>query len=395
MVRRRDRGLGKILMHKAVLLSLGVAFAPLLAATSIPAAAQPQGNAVIGPPQVGDFRLEPRQRIVTQPRPTPTEPLAQPPRAEPTATAERPAPARRAAEPSPRAAEPARQTRASASDAAPSAPEMPGATSTAPVQALPASLPVAAPPAPAAPIQAPVQDDAPALPAGPPLWVYFLALVVLGLLGYGYYLRRQAVERRLLALPSPRMAMTPAAATSRSEPADRPAPVPRAWIDIDIVPERVTVEPAETAVEFEMIVRNSGGSEAKNLKLQAKLFSSTPTQDNDLKGFFGLKPGGEQRTISAPPLPAGEEIRIKGRIAIKVEDVRALRVEERLLFIPLVAVNAFYDWGTGRSGQSSRTFIVGRERTDPSDKMAPFRMDLGARVYRNVGRRAYKLERRV
>jgi hypothetical protein len=38
---------------------------------------------------------------------------------------------------------------------------------------------------------------------------------------------------------------------------------------------------------------------------------------------------------------------------------------------------------------------VGREQADTASKMAPFRMDLGPRVYRTVGQRPYAVERRV
>ena len=43
------------------------------------------------------------------------------------------------------------------------------------------------------------------------------------------------------------------------------------------------------------------------------------------------------------------------------EDMRAMRLDERLLFIPVVAVNALYDWGEGRTGQTSKSYVIGRE----------------------------------
>jgi hypothetical protein len=174
----------------------------------------------------------------------------------------------------------------------------------------------------------------------------------------------------------------------------RPDPVPRPWLEIELTAERAKADPDESVVEFELVVRNSGCTVARNVKLQAKLICSTPDQDKEIAAFHRKKPG-EHRTIDVPDLPPGQEVRMKAQVDIKRSDIKALQVEQRLLFIPLVAVNAFYEWGTARSGQTSKSFLVGREKTEPTDKMAPFRLDLGPRLYHSVGQRPYKVERRV
>jgi hypothetical protein len=46
-----------------------------------------------------------------------------------------------------------------------------------------------------------------------------------------------------------------------------------------------------------------------------------------------------------------------------------------------------YEWGEGRTGQTSMSYLVGREPETPSTKMGAFRLDLGPRVYRSVGQR--------
>jgi hypothetical protein len=174
----------------------------------------------------------------------------------------------------------------------------------------------------------------------------------------------------------------------------RPDPVPRPWLEIELTPERTTADPEESAVEFQLRIHNKGGSTASNIKLQAKLFCSTPDQDKEIAAFHRLQPG-QHRTLDIPDLPAGQELRLKGRVDIKRDQIKVLRVEGRVLFIPLVAVNAFYGWGSARTGQTSKSFLVGRETAETKEKMAPFRMDLGPRVYRTVGQRPYAVERRV
>ena len=61
--------------------------------------------------------------------------------------------------------------------------------------------------------------------------------------------------------------------------------------------------------------------------------------------------------------------------------------------MPVVAFNVVYEWGDGQTGQTSTSHVVGLEPSNPSAKMAPFRLDLGPRVYRSVGQRRTELER--
>jgi hypothetical protein len=213
----------------------------------------------------------------------------------------------------------------------------------------------------------------------------------LGVVGYALFTRHRAAQRGALSLPAPAMAATPQPQAPR---VPRPDPVPRPWLDIELTPERTTADPDESAVDFELRIHNKGGSTASNIRLQAKLFCSTPDQDKQIAAFHRMKPG-EHRTLDIPDLPAGQELRLKGRVDIQRDQIKVLRVEGRLLFIPLVAVNAFYGWGSGRTGQTSKSFLVGRETAEATDKMAPFRMDTGPRVYRTVGQRPYAVERRV
>lgn len=386
----------------------------LAPATAIGQTAQPAptGEAPIGPPQLRDFQLPARQQIVTQPTPTaapspaPTQRAtnAQPAQQQPTQT-QRTAPAatttRAGPTPAPtptpsRDLPPAPRAPVTAAPAVPTpdATPAPAPVESAPPAAIdtaPLPRPSEAQPAPATTTQAPAPVEAPA-DGGLPMWLILLGGLGIGLAGYAVFARRRAAQRRADALPAPEMVA--AAPVPQGPRAPRPDPVPRPWLEIELKPERTTADPEESIVEFEMTIRNNGGSPARNVKLQAKLVCSTPDQDKEIAAFHRKKPG-EHRTLDVPDLQAGEELVLKGRVDVKREDLKALRVEQRLLFVPLVAVNAFYDFGNARSGQTSKSFLVGRERADSVEKMAPFRLDLGPRVYRTLGQRPYKIERRV
>jgi hypothetical protein len=53
--------------------------------------------------------------------------------------------------------------------------------------------------------------------------------------------------------------------------------------------------------------------------------------------------------------------------------------------VPLIAMNALYRW-SGGEGQTSVSYLLGRDIK--GEKMAPFRLDLGPRLFRGVGARA-------
>ena len=50
-----------------------------------------------------------------------------------------------------------------------------------------------------------------------------------------------------------------------------------------------------------------------------------------------------------------------------------------------MAINALYEWNGGKA-QTSASYLLGRETEN--EKLAPFRLDLGPRLFRTVGARA-------
>ncbi|MFN3726599.1 MAG: hypothetical protein ACK4SZ_09870 [Allosphingosinicella sp.] len=380
-----------------VLLRPFVGAAALIAGVLAAAPAVGQdGNVTIGAPQLRDFQIEPKQRIVTQPA-QPAQPAA--PRPQPveqpssTATTTRPAPQPTQQRPAPQTrSEPQRSAPPPASTTTPTAPPpaLPvgegGATATTPPLPMPEPAPLPAPAAPATSSGDPLSN-------GIPLWVYFLAFVTVGLLGYGYFLKRQAAGRRALAVAAAAPA-APVVETPRAPAGPRPDPVPRPWLDIALVPEKAHVDLDQSVIEFELTVRNTGGSVAKDVKLQARFFCSTDKQDQELAAYFKAKPG-DYKTLSMPDIPAGGEIVMKGSVDITRDRISALKVADKLLFVPVIGVNAFYGWGTSRSGQTSKSFVIGRQPDNDNEKMGPFRLDLGARVYRTIGQRPHKVSKRV
>ena len=66
------------------------------------------------------------------------------------------------------------------------------------------------------------------------------------------------------------------------------------------------------------------------------------------------------------------------------EHVRAYEIGGRQVFVPLIAFNALYNWGGGE-GQTSVGYLLGRDTK--AEKLGPFRLDLGPRIFRGVAGR--------
>ena len=371
-------------------LSVGMFGGCLLCAAS-PAAAQesPANNAApansstttIGPPQLRDFRLQPQERIVSQPAP-----VAQPPvEVSPPPPATRPRPQQAAPRPSdrPTQVEPRRpaatQARPAPADSAPVAPLPTGA---APVLEAPPVPPPAIEPAPA---EAAETTPPPVEPSGPSYWLYVIPAAALALLVLGLLLRR----RKGAAEPVGQVA--PVAAPS---PKPRPEPVPRPWLELELKTERASFTPSEAVIQFELSVRNDGKSAARNLRIDVKMFNAGREQDQEIGAFFKIA-GREGTKLSLPGIGADSTGVIRGEVAMPREEMRAVKLDDRLLFIPVVAVNVLYDWGEGRTGQTSKSYVVGRELQEQSEKMGAFRVDQGPRIWRTVGQRPHKLAKRV
>jgi hypothetical protein len=190
--------------------------------------------------------------------------------------------------------------------------------------------------------------------------------------------------------PSAR-APRPATAPVPAPPA-KPAPAPpslgivstrlRPWIDLTFAPLRCIVEDERVTFDFELAMYNSGSAPARDVLIEASMFNAGPTQDQEIQAFFDRPVGEGERIAAIPPL---KSIKLRPQFSVARSEIRVLEASGRHVFVPLLALNAVYRWGSGE-GQTSVAYLLGRDTK--GEKMAPFRLDLGARVFRGVGQRA-------
>ncbi|HEX8534435.1 MAG TPA: hypothetical protein VF662_09720 [Allosphingosinicella sp.] len=410
----------------------------MVAATSI----QAQDTNTVGNPQLKDFELPGTRSTPPAKQQQPAPATTAPPAATvPPATAPAPAatpPADRAAPP-PAAAAPGTTPAPSAARPRSQAPARPAPTAAAPAptappaeapaglpapteleQALPAPAPVTAepktqwqPPA-AAPASAPAQ--------GFP-WLYvggaaLLALLALAAL-FAFKRSRPSTEPEGIAEPvleEPQAAPGPDPLFARRAPAPAPDPAPtpvpspapaaapptdgfvgismRPRLELEFKPDRAAATLTETSVQFGLTIRNTGNRIARDIRIQIQMVNAGPDQDREIEAFFA-QAASRDDPAAIQAIPPGSEARINTSVTLPKDRIRELIVQGRQLFIPVIAFNVFYEWDEGRVGQTSMSYIVGREAPSPQERMGAFRLDLGPRLYRQVDQRQANLAKVV
>jgi hypothetical protein len=152
-------------------------------------------------------------------------------------------------------------------------------------------------------------------------------------------------------------------------------------MDIGFNPARCILDNEKLVVEFEVELFNSGSAPARAVLVEASLLNAGPTQDEDIGKFFAEPVAAGERISVIAPL---KRIAVKAQVAIGREQLQAYEAAGRQMIVPLIAFNVLYRW-SGGEGQTSAGYLLGRETK--GDKMAPFRIDLGPRIFRGVAAR--------
>lgn len=223
-------------------------------------------------------------------------------------------------------------------------------------------------------------------------WLWIGGAAVLALLGFFGWRRFAAFrdESRRRARREERAAVRAAEVAAAPEPAAVETG-PRARLELAFTAERAVATADETIVHYEMVLRNLGEVSAGNIRIDVRMFNA------GAKAAIGAFLNGAIHEQSGSPhvvIEPGGELKLTSSIAMPKDEVKGIEVQGRSIFVPIVAINTAYDWGSGDkagTGRTSRSWLVGREPQAPSDKMGAFRLDLGPRIYRSVGQRPTEL----
>jgi hypothetical protein len=392
-------------MTAAVATLLGAGTPALGQDTSAPAA-----NEVVGNPQLHNFSLN---GTVTVPAPAPRPPVQEPAQRQPAREQARAPSQDRSTQAStarPQQAEPTRAARSDSADrgergqarsrsATVELPRPTPAPETAARSDAPTGDPAVASDPGFAPAAAPAALDA--SNTGFPILPWLIAALALIGAGASYFLRQRPRESfagpgAVHAFDAPASAPAPAPPVRTPPPAPAAKPVSagvvstrlRPWIEIEFKPLRAIVDEQKAAIQFELTMFNSGSAPARAVLAEAALFCAGPAQDQQIRAFFDNPVAQGERIPVIPPM---QKVSVNSAVYLPRSQVRAIEMEGRQLFIPLVAFNALYSW-SGGEGQSSLSYLVGK--ATQGEKLAPFRLDLGPRMVRNLDRREHELRLR-
>jgi hypothetical protein len=183
----------------------------------------------------------------------------------------------------------------------------------------------------------------------------------------------------------------------RPAPAPAPAPAPKAppppagivstrlrpWLELAFEPVRCVLDEEKVTFEFEIGLFNSGSAPARDVLIEATLLNAGPNQYGEVAAFFARPVGQGQRIAAIPPL---QRMSLRTQVSAPRNQMQIFQAGGRQVIVPLIAFNTLYRWGVVSEGQTSASFLLGRDTK--GEKLAPFHVDLGPRVFRGLGVRA-------
>jgi hypothetical protein len=225
-----------------------------------------------------------------------------------------------------------------------------------------------------------------------PVLPWLLAALVIAL-GGGFFFWRNRQREAFASAGGPQIdafvAPEPAPVPRPAPPAPAPkAPTPpatgivstrlRPWMDIGFRPLRCILEDERVTVEFELELFNSGSAPARAVLAEASLFNAGAAQEREIAAFFANPVAQGERIQVIPPL---KRVGIKTQVVAPRAHIQAYQLAGHEVFVPVIGFNALYSW-SGGEGQTSVSYLLGRDTK--GEKMGPFRLDLGPRIFRGL-----------
>lgn len=214
------------------------------------------------------------------------------------------------------------------------------------------------------------------------------ALLLAGLVGWAVVKRRGSaagaaadfVPPTLDAPPPTEVEPEPAAVPLEpAEPRATDAPV----LTLEAV--RMSATLINATLTYRLAVTNTGRKPIENLEI-----------GGDMTAAHAARPVEEQLASDATELPPlhriamlapGESVMLGGDIRLPLTAIRPIRHGPASLFVPLARFGAAWSAADGTQRRRASTFLVGQLPQPAGDRLQPFRLDLGPRMYGDLGQR--------
>jgi hypothetical protein len=146
------------------------------------------------------------------------------------------------------------------------------------------------------------------------------------------------------------------------------------------------VTEGEVLLQFDVVLANVGSAPARDVLVEARLFTASISQDREIAAFFQNPMTEGDRMTSIAPLG---RISLKSVARLPLDDLNRFEAAGRKMFVPLVGFNICYRSSAGE-GQASASFLVGRGNEE-DEKLAPFRLDQGPRSFKGLSARPHSI----
>lgn len=186
--------------------------------------------------------------------------------------------------------------------------------------------------------------------------------------------------------PEPATVPEPAPSTvaipARRVVADEPQPK----LEITLIPRRAGTNLMSAAVDYRVVVRNTGPVAARDVRFAMYMLTASARQAQDLQMVFTA--GIEQPMVAPFELAPGQDIDLSGIAMLPRDNINVMTIEGRPWFVPVLAMKAEYRWGenVGAPGIATAAHMIGIDRGEGA-KMAPFRLDGGPHMHPEVAER--------
>jgi hypothetical protein len=168
--------------------------------------------------------------------------------------------------------------------------------------------------------------------------------------------------------------------TPIAPPRRMPGTGTRPQLEIAFVPRRAGANVTSAAVDYDLIVRNTGAAAADDVHVRVELVTAGNAHDAELQALLGRP---IDKPVTAPfTLSPGEERGLRALVMLPKNGINVVTVKGRPMFVPIVAIDLRYRW-QGGEGQTAESFVVGI-RPKEGERMRPFWLDVPPRMYDTV-----------
>jgi hypothetical protein len=260
----------------------------------------------------------------------------------------------------------------------------------APAPASPVAGDLAAPLSPARDLSA--QDDE-------SWWLWLLiagALAVLAGLGWLALRRRSPAEHAVAVAdfvrpivpaapaPQPASAEPAAPASVAAPPAAAVPPAAIGPLALSLQVTRMSATLVNAALSYRLAVTNTGPSALHEIGIAGDMIAAHASVPNqEMLGGSGTALPGLHKLGRLEP---GESVVLSGEIRLPLAAITPIRRGDAQLFVPLARFAATASREDGQRVTERSAFLIGQE-PEARAKLQPFRLDLGPRLYSQVGQR--------